>query len=100
MSLSVLVADDEDSARTGLMALLSEWGYTVAGAVDGEEALEKARATLPAVVVTDLVMPKLDGLAVLQALQEALPFATVILLSGQATIETAVAAMKEAPTTS
>jgi DNA-binding NtrC family response regulator len=95
MSVSVLVADDEESARTGLMALLSEWGYTVAGAADGEEALDKARATLPAVVVADLVMPKLDGLALLRALEEALPFATVILLSGQATIETAVAAMKE-----
>jgi DNA-binding NtrC family response regulator len=95
MSLNVLVVDDEDSARTGLVALLSEWGYTVAGAADGREALDKARAMLPAVVVTDLVMPELDGLALLRALQEALPFAAVILLSGQATIETAVAAMKE-----
>ncbi len=95
MSVKVLVVDDEQVSRGGLSTLLSGWGYGVEEAADGEEALAKARAALPLVVITDLVMPKLDGLALLRALQEELPFATVILLSGQASVDSAVAAMKE-----
>ncbi|MEE9181412.1 MAG: sigma-54 dependent transcriptional regulator, partial [candidate division NC10 bacterium] len=95
MRQRVLVADDEGSSRKGLKALLSNWGYDVEEASDGEEALQKAVAFLPAVVVADLVMPKLDGLGLLKAVQEELPFATVIILTGHGTIETAVSAMKD-----
>jgi DNA-binding NtrC family response regulator len=95
MSVKVLVVDDEESSRKGLTALLSNWGYGVEEAADGERALEKARAAMPSVIITDLVMPKLDGLALLKALQDEVPFATVVLLTGQGTIDTAVAAMKE-----
>ncbi|HEV8440616.1 MAG TPA: sigma-54 dependent transcriptional regulator [Methylomirabilota bacterium] len=95
MNLKILVVDDEESSRRGLTTLLSGWGYGVEPAADGEEALEKARGLLPSVVITDLVMPKLDGRALLKALQEELPFATVILLTGQGSIDIAVAAMKE-----
>jgi len=56
--------------------------------------LQRAVTFLPAVVVADLVMPKLDGLGLLKAIQEELPFATVIILTGHGTIETAVDAMK------
>ncbi|HXJ80978.1 MAG TPA: sigma-54 dependent transcriptional regulator [Candidatus Methylomirabilis sp.] len=95
MTAKVLVADDEEASRKGLAGLLSAWGYSPEEAGDGEEALEKARAVLPSVVITDLVMPKQDGLALLRALREELPFATVILLSGQGSVDAAVAAMKE-----
>ena len=95
MSVKVLLADDEASSRAGLAKLLSGWGYATEEAADGDEALEKARAILPSVVITDLVMPKRDGLDLLRALQEELPFTTVILLSGQGSVDTAVAAMKE-----
>lgn len=91
----ILVADDEGSSRKGLKALLSNWGYEVEEASDGEEALQGAVGFLPAVVIADLVMPKLDGLGLLKAIQEELPFATVIILTGHGTIETAVAAMKQ-----
>jgi DNA-binding NtrC family response regulator len=57
--------------------------------------LEKAAAFLPEVVFTDLLMPKLDGLGLLKALQSELAFATVIILTGHGTIETAVAAVKQ-----
>jgi DNA-binding NtrC family response regulator len=95
MAHRVLVADDEESSRKGLKALLATWGYEAQEAADGQEALEKAAAFLPAVVISDLVMPKLDGLGLLKALQADLPFVTVILLTGHGTVETAVAAMKE-----
>ncbi len=75
--------------------LLRNAGYEVEEAADGQEALEKASTFLPAVVITDLVMPRLDGLALLSALQEALPWASVIILTGHGSIETAVTAMKQ-----
>lgn len=95
MGHRILVADDEEASRRGLKALLSNWGYEVEEAADGQEALEKATSFRPAVVITDLVMPRLDGLSLLRILQEELAFATVIILTGHGTIETAVAAMKQ-----
>jgi len=93
--IKILVVDDDDATRKGLTSLVSGWGYAVEQAADGEEALAKAGAIVPSVVIADLVMPKLDGLALLRALQAELPFATVILVTGQGSIDTAVAAMKE-----
>lgn len=95
MSHRILVADDEEASRTGLKALLENWGYEVREAADGQEALETATAFLPALVISDLVMPRLDGLGLLKTLQTELPFATVILLTAHGTVETAVEAMKE-----
>ena len=95
MGHRILIADDDESSRKGLKALLSGFGYEVESAADGQEALEKAASFHPAVVICDLVMPGLDGLGLLNALKSELLFATVILLTGHATIETAVAAMKQ-----
>jgi DNA-binding NtrC family response regulator len=95
MGHRILIADDDESSRKGLRALLSSSGYEVELAADGQEALEKAASFHPAVVISDLIMPGLDGLGLLNALKNELPFATVILLTGHATVETAVAAMKQ-----
>jgi DNA-binding NtrC family response regulator len=95
MPLKILIVDDEEPARQGLTALLARWGYDVDEAADGQEALAKAAAGLPSVVISDLVMPKMDGLELLRALKSDVPFASVILLTGQGSIETAVIAMKE-----
>ena len=67
MSHRVLIADDLEASRKGLAALVATWGYEVEEAGDGEEALAKATDSNPAVVITDLVMPKLDGLGLLKA---------------------------------
>ncbi|MGH7350360.1 MAG: sigma-54-dependent transcriptional regulator, partial [Candidatus Rokuibacteriota bacterium] len=95
MALKILIVDDEEPARQGLTALLARWGYEVDEAGDGHEALAKAAAGLPSVVLSDLVMPKMDGLELLRALKTDVPFASVILLTGQGSIDTAVTAMKE-----
>jgi len=95
MGYRILVADDEEASRKGLKELLSGWGYEVEEAANGQEALEKAMAFRPAVVIADLVMPQCDGLELLKALQAELTFVMVIILTGHGTIETAVEAMKE-----
>jgi len=95
MSRKILIADDDTVSRDGLAALLEAWGYAVEQAADGTQALEKASTAQPDVVITDLVMPRMDGLELLRALQDEVPFATVILLTGQGSIDVAVSAMKE-----
>jgi DNA-binding NtrC family response regulator len=91
----VLVVEDDAAARKGLQELIAAWGYEAASAADGAEALEMAAAEPPAVVVSDLVMPRLDGLGLLAALRQDAPGTPVILLTGQATVESAVQAMKD-----
>jgi DNA-binding NtrC family response regulator len=95
MTQRILIADDQEASRKGLAALVATWGYEVEDAGDGEEALAKAIEHNPAVVITDLVMPKLDGLGLLKALQAELPFTMVIIVTAHGTIETAVGATKE-----
>ena len=95
MKRRILIADDDESARSGLADLLSTWGYEVEEAIDGKDALERAPAFGPSVVIADLVMPGLDGVALLKPLAELNPNTAVILLTGHATVETAVSAMRE-----
>jgi DNA-binding NtrC family response regulator len=95
MRYRILIADDDESARSGLADLLSSWGFEVEQAIDGKDALEKAPAFGPSVVIADLVMPALDGVALLKPLAEVCPNTVVILLTGHATVETAVSAMRE-----
>ena len=94
MAHRILVADDQEASRKGLKGLLTRWGYEVEEAANGREALEKAVDWLPAVVIADLVMPELDGMELLKQLQQELPFASVIILTGHGSIETAVSAVK------
>ncbi len=91
----VLVVEDEPSARVGLEQLLKSWGFIAESAGDGVEALEKVTSFRPAIVITDLVMPRMDGLALLRSLQQQGADATTLLLTAQGTVETAVEAMKE-----
>ena len=91
----VLIVDDEQSAREGLSEIVSAWGYEAKAASDGVEALQIAEEFLPAAIITDIRMPKLDGFALLARLRQDLPESAVILLTGQASIEDAVRAVKE-----
>ena len=94
MADRVLIADDDADSRTALSLLLSGWGYEVIEATDGVEALDRAIEYRPTVIVSDLVMPGMDGLALLETLRSELPASSVILLTGHGTVETAVSAMK------
>src|SRR3954468_13464481 len=91
----VLIADDETSITAGLSAILSDEGYTVDVANDGQKALEKLTAERYGVILADLKMPKLDGLALLRELQNAHIPTECIIITGAGTVETAVDAMRQ-----
>jgi len=91
----VLIVEDDHAARVGLEQLVTSWGFIAESASDGEEALEKVTSFRPAIVISDLVMPRMDGLALLRALQQQGADVTTLLLTAQGTVETAVEAMKE-----
>ena len=96
--VKVLIVEDEPHALTGLAELISGWGYRTETARDGIEGWEKILAWSPSIVVTDLKMPRLDGIGLLARLsEEGQQFNSgpaVILLTAQGTIQTAVEAMK------
>src|SRR5215218_34825 len=91
----VLIVEDDFAARVGLEQLIKSWGFVAESATDGEDALEKVTSFRPAIVISDLVMPRLDGLGLLRALQSQGADVTTLLLTAQGTVETAVEAMKE-----
>src|SRR5437899_11036951 len=91
----VLIVEDDSAARVGLEQLVKSWGFVAESASDGQEALEKVTTFRPAIVISDVVMPRMDGLALLRALQTQDADVTTLLLTAQGTVETAVEAMKE-----
>lgn len=90
----ILVVEDEPHALTGLAELIGSWGYRTETARDGVEGLEKARAWEPGIIVTDLKMPRMDGLELLERLAELKQNQAVVVLTAQGSIESAVDAMK------
>jgi two-component system, NtrC family, response regulator HydG len=93
-SIRVLVVDDEPSLRSGVANLLATNGYEVDQAADGVLALERIAERPPDVVVTDLDMPNLDGLGLLQALRERDRDVPVLVLTSAVELKSAVAAMR------
>src|SRR5678815_2524187 len=91
----VLVVEDEPSTRVGLTELVRTWGFTADSAGDGEEALQRITVFRPSIIISDLVMPRRDGLELLRALKDDGSDYTVVILTAQGTVETAVEAMKE-----
>src|SRR6266851_2939522 len=95
VSERVLIVEDDAAARVGLVQLVKSWGFLADSASDGEEALVKVTSFRPSIVISDLVMPRMDGLALLRALQSQDADVTTLLLTAMGTVETAVEAMKE-----
>ena len=91
----VLVVDDEEIARTNMEHVLTREGYQVKTAANGLEALEKAKGQDLDLILTDLKMDKMDGLQLLEAVKDVAPHAAVIMITGFATVDTAVAAMQK-----
>ena len=91
----ILIADDERAITDGLSAILSDEGYTVDVAVDGQKALERLSNDAYGVILADLKMPKLDGLALLKDMQQREIHTECIIITGQATVDSAVQAMRQ-----
>lgn len=90
----ILVIDDEVIIRQLLQRTLTKLGYDVEVAEDGNRALEKINGGLFNLLITDLKMPKVGGMKVLEEIKKTNPFVEVIIITGYPTIEAAVAAIK------
>ncbi|MGZ6220960.1 MAG: sigma-54-dependent transcriptional regulator, partial [Syntrophales bacterium] len=95
MAEKILVVDDELNMRLVLKALLNKEGYDVATASDGIEALKVLKSGGVQVVVTDLRMPKLDGVGLLERVIREYPSTPVIIITAHGTVATAVDALKK-----
>ena len=91
----ILVVDDEAIARENLAYILGKDGHEVTAVASGEEALKHLEQTEFDLVLTDLRLPKVDGLEILQRTKELSPATEVIVITGYATVATAVEAMQK-----
>jgi two-component system response regulator AtoC len=90
----VLVIDDEENLRHYLQLILGEAGYQVESAQDGKEAFEKMQRRAWDIILCDIKMPTMDGMALLKAAKEKGLEGTIIMMSAYGTVDTAVEAMK------
>ncbi|MGD8268297.1 MAG: response regulator, partial [Desulfobacterales bacterium] len=93
--IKVLVIDDETSIREGSERILKRMGCSVLGAANGEEGLAILARKKVHIVLLDLKMPGMDGMEVLGHIQADYPAILVIVITGFATVETAIEAMKQ-----
>ena len=92
---SILIVDDEPSMRVALSESLESCGYEVGTSGDGADALEKFQENKFEVVITDMRMPKMSGMEVLQGIKKISSRTPVIIITAYGTVNTAVEAMKE-----
>lgn len=94
MRRSILLVEDETILREALAQLLAEEGYEVAQAGDGEAARDLVLARPFDLIITDIRMPRMDGMALLQHVMQAAPQTPVVVVTAFGTVDSAVAAMR------
>ena len=92
--IRILIADDEPAARSALGEMLREEGYEVQTAADGFKALGKVDGWVPDVLITDVKMPALGGIELMQKLRERVPEVAIIVMTAFGSVEGAVEAMR------
>lgn len=97
--IRVLIVDDEQAHARAVAESLERTGYECSVATNGADGIHKIEGEDFDIVITDLVMGPIDGLAVLKKARQALPNAEVILITGHGTIKTAVSAMQHGAST-
>src|SRR6267378_816189 len=85
----VLIVEDEENERTGLAELVSGWGYRTDTAADGVEALEKIPAFAPSIVITDVKMPRMGGMELVERLADLAQSIAVVMVTAQKATDTA-----------
>lgn len=93
--MRILVVDDEPAMREVLEIRLQDWGYDVRSASNGHAGRQLAESYEPDVVISDVVMPELSGIELLQTLKAGEPSRPVILITAHANVDLAVEAMKQ-----
>ena len=96
--MKMMLVDDEERFLSTTQKLLSKKGYDVITALSGAEALEKLRSHAIHVVILDVKMPGMDGIATLKEIKWHFPMTEVIMLTGHATIESAIDGLKSGAT--
>src|SRR3979411_466708 len=91
----ILIVDDEANARAALSEILHEEGYVTETAADGFKALGKLEEFLPDVVLPDLKMPGLDGIALMEKARSPHPGVVFVVMTAFGTISSAVEAVKK-----
>ena len=91
----ILIVDDDERQRTALAAMLSEGDFETQVAADGQEALERLTSFNADVIVSDLVMPRMDGFELLRHLKEGGDLTPAIVLTGFGSMEKAVSAVHD-----
>ncbi|MDY6838609.1 MAG: response regulator [Thermodesulfobacteriota bacterium] len=94
MKARILIVDDEKEFVDSLAERLSMRDYDVTTSLSGEEATEKVKGYNFDVVILDVAMPGMDGIAALREIKKLKPLTEVLMLTGNATVETAVEGMK------
>jgi DNA-binding NtrC family response regulator len=94
-SARVLIVDDEETQRSGLASMITSWGFTAETACDGQDALDKFAAGSVQVLVTDLMMPRMDGFELLKRLGTQGNMPPAIVLTAFGNIETAIATIHD-----
>jgi DNA-binding NtrC family response regulator len=91
---NILIIDDEEDILDTLSDVVTQWGYLPIVARDGEDALKKFDEVPIDLILSDIRMPKVDGLSLLDRIKKTSPETIIILLTGYPSVETAVKAMK------
>jgi len=94
MKQRILIVDDEQEFAESLSERLTIRGYEVATSLNGQDALEKVKGYNFDVVILDVLMPGMDGVEVLREIKKIKPLTEVIMLTGNASVESAVEGMK------
>lgn len=90
----ILIVDDEETIRTALSRHFRIKGFSVDVAKDGKEALELLSKSVYQVVISDIVMPVMDGIDLLRHIREEYPMTRVIMITGYVTLENALACLR------
>src|SRR5213594_4408448 len=90
----ILIVDDDEGVRQVLSQSLSETGYRITSAESGEKAVSAVREETFDIVILDMVLPRVDGMEVLKEITALRPEMPVVMITGYASVETAIKAMK------
>jgi signal transduction histidine kinase len=98
MQQTILIVDDEPDIRDVLSLALVDMGHEVLSAADGDEALRLFREARPPIVVTDIKMPGMDGIELLQKLKREAPDTEVVMITGHGDLDLAIRSLKHEAT--